>query len=172
MELRVGNKYRLGRKIGSGSFGDIYLGKHPPPSSSSSSPPPFIPFIPLISLCRSSAACPREFLVSRQARHSMPSAPPLFTPSRLLSSFVYTVDFVYSTQESVKPRANSYVIPPFLSFSSHSVIPIFHSSTLVFFVFFTSHRVDVYVSAETSLLDLFLYSQVPIFLRVRKSLSS
>ncbi|XP_022254251.1 casein kinase I-like [Limulus polyphemus] len=26
MELRVGNKYRLGRKIGSGSFGDIYLG--------------------------------------------------------------------------------------------------------------------------------------------------
>ena len=29
MELRVGNKYRLGRKIGSGSFGDIYLGKFP-----------------------------------------------------------------------------------------------------------------------------------------------
>lgn len=27
MELRVGNRYRLGRKIGSGSFGDIYLGK-------------------------------------------------------------------------------------------------------------------------------------------------
>ncbi|KAF9190225.1 serine/threonine protein kinase [Haplosporangium sp. Z 11] len=26
MELRVGNKYRIGRKIGSGSFGDIYLG--------------------------------------------------------------------------------------------------------------------------------------------------
>lgn len=26
MELRVGNKFRLGRKIGSGSFGDIYLG--------------------------------------------------------------------------------------------------------------------------------------------------
>ena len=26
MELRVGNKYRLGRKIGSGSFGDIFLG--------------------------------------------------------------------------------------------------------------------------------------------------
>jgi casein kinase I family protein HRR25 len=25
--LRVGNKYRIGRKIGSGSFGDIYLGK-------------------------------------------------------------------------------------------------------------------------------------------------
>lgn len=43
MELRVGNKYRLGRKIGSGSFGDIYLGnffifdiylllRFPPPS--------------------------------------------------------------------------------------------------------------------------------------------
>jgi len=26
VELRVGNKYRLGRKVGSGSFGDIYLG--------------------------------------------------------------------------------------------------------------------------------------------------
>lgn len=26
MDLRVGNKYRLGRKIGSGSFGEIYLG--------------------------------------------------------------------------------------------------------------------------------------------------
>ncbi|KAJ3607838.1 hypothetical protein NHX12_024889 [Muraenolepis orangiensis] len=26
MELRVGNRFRLGRKIGSGSFGDIYLG--------------------------------------------------------------------------------------------------------------------------------------------------
>ena len=29
MELRVGNKYRLGRKIGSGSFGDIFLGTAP-----------------------------------------------------------------------------------------------------------------------------------------------
>ena len=29
MELRVGNKYRLGRKIGSGSFGDIFLGALP-----------------------------------------------------------------------------------------------------------------------------------------------
>ncbi|CAO3579696.1 unnamed protein product [Absidia cylindrospora] len=26
MDLRVGNKYRIGRKIGYGSFGDIYLG--------------------------------------------------------------------------------------------------------------------------------------------------
>ena len=26
LELRVGGKYRLGRKIGSGSFGEIYLG--------------------------------------------------------------------------------------------------------------------------------------------------
>ena len=26
MDLRVGNKYRIGRKIGSGSFGDIYQG--------------------------------------------------------------------------------------------------------------------------------------------------
>ena len=25
-ELRVGGKYRIGRKIGSGSFGEIYLG--------------------------------------------------------------------------------------------------------------------------------------------------
>jgi hypothetical protein len=29
MELRVGNKYRLGSKIGSGSFGDIFLGALP-----------------------------------------------------------------------------------------------------------------------------------------------
>ena len=28
MELRVGGKFRLGRKIGSGSFGDIYIGTH------------------------------------------------------------------------------------------------------------------------------------------------
>ena len=27
LDLRVGNKYRLTRKIGSGSFGDIYLGE-------------------------------------------------------------------------------------------------------------------------------------------------
>lgn len=27
-ELRVGGRYRLGRKIGSGSFGDIYLGSN------------------------------------------------------------------------------------------------------------------------------------------------
>lgn len=27
MDLRVANKFRIGRKIGAGSFGDIYLGK-------------------------------------------------------------------------------------------------------------------------------------------------
>lgn len=27
MEPRVGNKFQLGRKIGSGSFGEIYLGR-------------------------------------------------------------------------------------------------------------------------------------------------
>ncbi|KAK9473127.1 kinase-like protein [Dipodascopsis tothii] len=28
LDIRIGNKYRIGRKIGSGSFGDIYLGKN------------------------------------------------------------------------------------------------------------------------------------------------
>ena len=28
MDIRIANKYRLGRKIGGGSFGDIYLGKY------------------------------------------------------------------------------------------------------------------------------------------------
>jgi hypothetical protein len=37
MEPRVGNKFRLGRKIGSGSFGEIYLGSFFVSSSSSSS---------------------------------------------------------------------------------------------------------------------------------------
>ena len=27
-DARVGNKYRIGGKIGGGSFGDIYLGTH------------------------------------------------------------------------------------------------------------------------------------------------
>lgn len=40
MELRVGNKYRLGRKIGSGSFGDIYLGECPPLQLSGFGGPP------------------------------------------------------------------------------------------------------------------------------------
>jgi serine/threonine protein kinase len=26
-EIRIANRYRLGKKIGAGSFGDIYLGK-------------------------------------------------------------------------------------------------------------------------------------------------
>lgn len=42
MELRVGNRYRLGRKIGSGSFGDIYLGKFDSEKVAVS-----LPFVPL-----------------------------------------------------------------------------------------------------------------------------
>lgn len=33
VELRIANKYRLGRKIGSGSFGEIYLGKPASPAA-------------------------------------------------------------------------------------------------------------------------------------------
>ena len=29
LDIRIAGRYRLGRKIGSGSFGDIYLGKKP-----------------------------------------------------------------------------------------------------------------------------------------------
>ena len=28
MDIRIANKYRLGRKIGGGSFGDLYLGRN------------------------------------------------------------------------------------------------------------------------------------------------
>jgi len=28
MEVKVGGKYRIGRKIGAGSFGEIYLGNN------------------------------------------------------------------------------------------------------------------------------------------------
>lgn len=40
MELRVGSRYRLGRKIGSGSFGDIYLGNYDFLGCSPFFPPP------------------------------------------------------------------------------------------------------------------------------------
>ena len=29
LDIRIAGRYRLGRKIGSGSFGDIYLGARP-----------------------------------------------------------------------------------------------------------------------------------------------
>ncbi len=28
LDIRIGNRYKIGRKIGSGSFGDIYLGNY------------------------------------------------------------------------------------------------------------------------------------------------
>lgn len=43
LELRVGNKYRLGRKIGSGSFGDIYLGEGPDRQNLTEHPRPTLP---------------------------------------------------------------------------------------------------------------------------------
>ena len=30
LDIRIAGRYKLGRKIGSGSFGDIYLGKQNP----------------------------------------------------------------------------------------------------------------------------------------------
>ena len=29
LDIRIAGRYKLGRKIGSGSFGDIYLGEQP-----------------------------------------------------------------------------------------------------------------------------------------------
>jgi serine/threonine protein kinase len=39
MEPRIGNKFRVGRKLGSGSFGEIYLGTCPPRSRRQIPPP-------------------------------------------------------------------------------------------------------------------------------------
>ena len=47
-ELRVGDKYRLGKKIGHGSFGDIYLGNFFNPTSHSLSLSLFLSFLFLI----------------------------------------------------------------------------------------------------------------------------
>lgn len=45
MELRVGHKFRLGRKIGSGSFGDIYIGLSTAPCRCPASRPHPLKFI-------------------------------------------------------------------------------------------------------------------------------
>lgn len=45
MELRVGGKFRLGRKIGSGSFGDIYIGTNVPTVAT-------LPMLPMLSMFR------------------------------------------------------------------------------------------------------------------------
>ena len=60
MELRVGNKYRLGRKIGSGSFGDIYLGNYF--LSQSGEPFFFCIFVNMVSFMRKVSCLPAYYL--------------------------------------------------------------------------------------------------------------
>lgn len=66
----MGNRYRLGRKIGSGSFGDIYLGEAPlPPARATPNrrPPAPVPFRP-------PPRRPRPRRLEPQARPSSPLA--------------------------------------------------------------------------------------------------
>lgn len=117
MELRVGNKYRLGRKIGSGSFGDIYLGNPPPP------PPPDAVLSLSVPL----------YLSLSLSLSSLPFT--LFSPLPLALALSFTADFVYFTRESVKlSRANSYVL--FLSSLLLLLFVLFHLSLFFVWGFF------------------------------------
>lgn len=116
MELRVGNKYRLGRKIGSGSFGDIYLGNPPLPLPRMPSSPS-----PSLSICLSLSLSSLPFT--------------LFSPLPLALALSFTADFVYFTRESVKlSRANSYVL--FLSSLLLLLFVLFHLSLFFVWGFF------------------------------------
>jgi len=174
MELRVGNKYRLGRKIGSGSFGDIYLGK---------------------------ASCARE-RTSKRARVPRRALPlvailPLpfssFTPLFLLFFSEYTEYLAYSTHEKRETPHELVSLPLFSLFHFFLfILPPFAYCffPFVLFVFFILchvwmlcihicmcknvciHILCVHMCVNKLFIFKSLYSQVPIFPRARKSLSS
>jgi hypothetical protein len=59
MEPRIGNKFRVGRKLGSGSFGEIYLGSllSIPPAGRSRLRPKSIVFCRIFSFFLTSSVC-------------------------------------------------------------------------------------------------------------------
>jgi len=190
MELRVGNKYRLGRKIGSGSFGDIYLGIKTASSAARSSSAPssitrcYLLFLLLFLLLLHS------LLLSERPLHRLPS---LLLPLSLALLFIlcklYTADFVYSTHGSVKTaRVNSYVRARYISRFPLFLLNVLSVFVLLVFFFSLSISVSpspshvpnlfffivyrVYTYKYASYLNLFFIRQVLIFLRVKRSLLS
>jgi hypothetical protein len=191
MELRVGNKYRLGRKIGSGSFGDIYLGiKTASTAARSSSAPSSITRCYLLFLLLFLLLLLHSLPLSERPLHRLPSLLFPLSPALLfILRKLYTADFVYSTHGSVKTaRVNSYVraryifrfpffllnVPSFFLcscvFSSPSPSPSpspSHIPNLPLFILYQE-----YMYKYAFYLNLFFVRQVLIFLRVKRLLLS